>query len=206
MAEESFGVHGDKEDAGDHDERTGPLDHGEGRVARGHAADAEDAHDDPDEERAPERVHAVARHAERGAAHRVPLVPEGVGGHREQPGDREDRQRRARDGGAEKPADPDRVAGQEHEGGEDDKQLEQPGRRLPYRDADPVLDEGGPEASNASFESPAKGGEERECAAHEDPRSHRGEARAPDEASGQEADDNAGDGVPVELLLEEDTT
>ena len=75
------GVDGNAEDAGNHDKRANPLHCGKGWVVGSQAANVQDAQYNPDEERAPEGVHTVARHAQCGAAHGVSLIPERKGLH-----------------------------------------------------------------------------------------------------------------------------
>ena len=155
----------------------------ERREVGGHAAKVEHAHDDPDEERTPERIHAVARHAESRAAHRVAFVPERVCGHREETRHDEDQQSRTRQRRTREIGDVRRFSADNGQQREHDEQLKDAGGHLANGDADAVVDENRAEAGDAPLEAPAERGDEREQAANERLGTQGREARSADEGA-----------------------
>lgn len=158
--------HRDEKDARHHDDGARPLGRGERRVVLRRPAYAGHAQEQPHEKRCPERVHAVAGHAQRRAAHGITLVPKRVCRHGEQAGQGEHRHGGAGKGRCGEGWQARRVAPDRRQGGKEHRGLQDARGELPDGDAYAVVDERGAKARHAALEPPADRGQQGEGASH----------------------------------------
>lgn len=177
---------------------------GERRVVLRRPAYAGHAQEQPHEQRRPERVHAVAGHAQRRAAHGITLVPKRVRRHGEQTGQGEQRHGGAGKGRCGKGRQARHVAPDRRQGGKEHRGLQDARDELPDGDAYAVVDERGAKARHAALEAPADCGQQCKGAPHGGTGPHGREARAAYDGARAKAHRNARGRLGAQSLPEHD--
>ena len=196
--------HCDEEDARHHYDGARPLGRGERRVVMRRPAYAGHAQEQPHEQRRPERIHTVAGHAQRRAAHGIALVPKRVRRHGEQAGQGEHRHGGAGKGRCGKGRQARRVAPDRRQNGKEHRGLQDTRGELSDGDAYAVVDERGTKARNAALEPPANRGQQGEGAPHDGAGTHGREARAAYDGARAKAHRNARGRLGAQPLPEHD--